>query len=339
MNIGYIGSKLKLLNFIEETIDKVIPKDFKRERIVFADLFAGTGVVGNKFREKKYTVISNDIQYYSYVLNKNLIESDKNSLVNNEIIENLDNIVGIKGFVFKNYCPEISEKMFFTNENGMKCDAIRNEIELMYSYGEINKKQYFNLLSGLLYSIDKVSNTTSVYGSYLKHFKSNTTDLMKYKLPLLHYNCPVGKVYNEEAKILIKKIKGDILYLDPPYNSRQYGSNYHLLETIAKNDKPELKGKIGLRKNYIKSKFCSKKEATNELEEIIKKAKFKYIFLSYNNEGIIPFEKIKEIFSKYGEYKLFKKEHQRYKSDSDKNRKHKSKSTIEFLHVLIKNIQ
>lgn len=52
MNIGYIGSKLKLLNFIEETIDKVIPKDFKRERIVFADLFAGTGVVGNKFREK-----------------------------------------------------------------------------------------------------------------------------------------------------------------------------------------------------------------------------------------------------------------------------------------------
>ena len=146
-----------------------------------------------------------------------------------------------------------------------------------------------------------------------------------------------GKAYNMEAEDLICQIEGDILYLDPPYNARQYGSNYHILETIARNDNPQIKGKTGIRTDNKKSRFCSKKEAPQALEEIIKGAKFKCIFLSYNNEGIIPFETIKNIFEKYGKYQVFKKKYQRYRADKANAREHKADHTFEYLHCLIKN--
>lgn len=143
-----------------------------------------------------------------------------------------------------------------------------------------------------------------------------------------------NEVYNEDANLLIKKIKGDILYLDPPYNTRQYGANYHLLNTIALYDDFIPRGKTGLRE-YNKSKYCSKNSVLDEFESLIKAANFKYIFLSYNNEGLMSLEEIKEIMSKYGKYSVCKKEYSRFKADN--NRTHKADKTYEFLHVLIKN--
>ena len=125
-----------------------------------------------------------------------------------------------------------------------------------------------------------------------------------FKLELLPYSNGIkGKVYNEDINELINKIHGDVLYLDPPYNARQYCTNYHILETIARYDNPEIKGKTGLR-NYDtqKSKYCSKRTVKSEFEDLIKKANFKYIFLSYNNEGLMSVDVIKDIMSKYGTY-------------------------------------
>ncbi len=150
-------------------------------------------------------------------------------------------------------------------------------------------------------------------------------------------NGPVGKVYNEDINQVIKKIDGDVLYLDPPYNARQYCSNYHVLETIARNDKPELKGKTGLREaGEQKSKYCSKKTLENEFEDLISNAQFKYIFLSYNNEGLMSVDKIKEIMSKYGEYRCYTKSYKRFKADKEENRNIAADKTTEFLHCLIK---
>ena len=147
-----------------------------------------------------------------------------------------------------------------------------------------------------------------------------------------HVDC---MVYNEDVNSLISKISGDILYLDPPYNARQYCSNYHMLETIAKNDNPIIKGKTGLRDyKSQKSDFCVKAKVCDAFEYIIKNANFKYIFLSYNNEGLMPFEKIKKIMRKYGEYSIYTQEYRRFKADN--NRKNKADSTIEYLHCLIK---
>jgi len=134
---------------------------------------------------------------------------------------------------------------------------------------------------------------------------------------------------------LIKRISGDILYLDPPYNQRQYGANYHLLNTIAKYDNFIPKGKTGLRE-YNRSNYCKRKEVTLNFEELIKNANFKYIFLSYNNEGLMGKEEIANVMKKYGKYDLITKEYQRFKADKTKNRNHKANKTFEYLHMLEK---
>ena len=147
----------------------------------------------------------------------------------------------------------------------------------------------------------------------------------------------IGEAYNEDINILAKKIHGDVLYLDPPYNARQYCSNYHVLETIARYDNPKLNGVTGLRdSSYQKSKFCSKRTVAETFEDLIKNAQFKYIFLSYNNEGLMSLDTIKEIMSRYGEYSFFTKEYRRFKADKDENRNIAADYTTEYLHCLIK---
>ena len=111
--------------------------------------------------------------------------------------------------------------------------------------------------------------------------------------------------------------------------------NYHLLNTIAKYDNFIPKGKTGLR-NYQKSKYCSKSIVSWEFENLIKNANFKYIFLSYNNEGLMSVDEVREIMSKYGKYDLSQTNYQRFKSDKDENRNHKADNTNEYLHILEK---
>jgi len=133
-------------------------------------------------------------------------------------------------------------------------------------------------------------------------------------------------VSKSDSNDLIKNIEGDILYLDPPYNERQYSANYHLLNTIALYDNFIPKGKTGLRV-YNRSNYCKKSVVAKELEELVKNAKFKYIFISYNNEELMSEDEVKSIIEKYGKYKLEIKEYQRFKADK----------TFEYLHILEKN--
>jgi len=144
------------------------------------------------------------------------------------------------------------------------------------------------------------------------------------------------KVFNEDINKVSEKINGDILYLDPPYNQRQYATNYHLLETIAKYDNPKIYGKTGLREyQNQKSLYCSKTQVKKAFRDLISKAKAKYIFLSYNNEGLMSLDDIKEIMSTRGKYGHFTKEYNRFKADKDKNRKYLSNKTLEYLHYVV----
>ncbi len=333
--MNYIGSKYKLLEFLYETIINIVDIDECTNEKVFCDMFAGTGVVGKYFRNKGYNVISNDIQYYSYIVNKAL---QTNIDVNKRIIKYLDDLELVEdGFIYNNYClGSGSKRNYFTDYNGKKIDTIRKGIEKLKILNKITNKEYYYLLYLLLKAADKVANTASVYSAFLKDIKTTA----KKKLEFNEIKIEKGKngeVYNLDANVLIEKIKGDILYLDPPYNSRQYSSNYHILETIILYDNPEIKGITGLRLNSIKSKYCSKVKVFDELEDLIKKAKFKYIFLSYNNEGLLSLNEIENIFKKYGEYKRFEKNYyQRFQSDKKENRNIKTNTTTEYLHCLIK---
>ena len=144
-----------------------------------------------------------------------------------------------------------------------------------------------------------------------------------------------NEVYNKDINELIHTISGDILYLDPPYNSRQYGANYHILNTIAEYKPFEPKGKTGMRE-YQTSKYCSKRTVRDEFNSLIKNAKFEYIFVSYNNEGLMSFDEIKEIMSQYGSYDCISTKYNRFQADKDSNRNIKANSTIEYLHILKK---
>lgn len=332
--MNYIGSKQSLLDFLEPTIEEFT--GYKEgDGFVFGDLFAGTGVVGQRYKEKGHSVISNDIQYYSYVLNKHYIENIPE--LDNSLLEYFNNLNPVKGFIYNNYCEGSgSGRNYFTNENGMKCDAVRIELERLYRAGEINDNLYFYYLASLINSIDKYANTASVYGAFLKHIKKPAQkEFILELLPVGNGN--IGKVYNEDINELIKKVGGDVLYIDPPYNNRQYCSNYHVLETIAKYDTPKLRGVTGLRdETYQKSKYCSKRTVIDIFEDLIKNADFKYIILSYNNEGLMDLKTIKDIMSKYGEYDFFTKEYRRFKADRDENRTIAADITTEYLHCLRK---
>lgn len=321
------------MDFLTETISTVAGTETNK---VFADLFAGTGVVGKTFKEKGYKVIANDIQYYSYVLNKHLIENVPPLDIKK--LEYINELEETEGFIYKNYCAGSgSGRNYFTDRNGKKCDSIRIELERLKNSGEIEESQYYYLLASLINSIDKYANTASVYGAFLKQIKKSAAKTFELELLPIIPGDKESEVHNENINDLIKKIEGDILYLDPPYNARQYCTNYHVLETIARYDDPELKGKTGLREySKQKSDFCSPRTVVKAFEEVISEANFDYIFLSYNNEGLMPFEVIKSVMEKYGKYEMFTKDYRRFKADTDENRNHKSDKTIEYLHCLIK---
>ena len=190
-------------------------------------------------------------------------------------------------------------------------------------------------MASLLESADKIANTASVYGAYLKKIKPSAAKKLIIKPAIFQETINKHQVFQEDGNELIKSITGDLLYLDPPYNARQYGANYHLLNTIAKYDTFAPKGVTGLR-DYYKSDYCKKNVVLQSFTELLKNAQFKYIFLSYNNEGLMDSETVKETMKKFGKYDLATTKYQRFKADKTENRNHKANQTTEFLHILEK---
>jgi adenine-specific DNA-methyltransferase len=331
--MNYIGSKYSLANFLRTTIQQVVGE--KITDAVFCDLFAGTGMVGRIFQDRVHKIIANDIEYYAYVLNKNYIEN--RTPLPDAPFSQLNALAGIEGFIFHQYAEGgQASRRYFSQYNGKKIDAIRKEIENLRKNDMICQNTYFFLLASLLESADKVANTASVYAAYLKKLKKTAQKNLVLMPAQFEINTQKNEVFNQDANILIKKIEGNILYLDPPYNARQYSTNYHLLNTIALYDEFAPKGKTGLRPNYVKSKYCQKQQAQEALEELIKNANFEYIFLSYNNEGIIPEAQIRAIFEKYGRYDLATQTYARFMADKAENRNIRGNQVVEYLHILEK---
>lgn len=352
--MNYIGSKLKLLHFLEESINSVV----KEKHYKFSDLFAWTWIVGRYFKERWHPVIANDMQYYSYALNRNYIWNHTDlhflwlvelipEILSTDITERkllvldyLQNLEWIKWFIYENYSPTGSknkehERMYFTDENALLCDAIRQKIELWKTENKVTNDEYFFLLASLLEAIDKVANTASVYGAFLKKFKKSSLKTLLL-VPANYFNDEYEHtVYNQDIIEVAKSTSHDVVYLDPPYNERQYSANYHVLETIAKYDNPAIRWKTGMR-DYSKQKsnYCRKSEVTKSFKELIENLDAKYIFLSYNDEWLMTLDEIRDIMSSRWEYWVFEKKYQRFKADKTENRNHKQDSVIEYLHYV-----
>jgi len=309
---------------------------------IVADIFSGTGIVARTFNPLVSSVIANDVEYYSYVLNKNYLQpcDEKGT---NTYFDILNNLPTKPGFISKEYAEGgTADRLYFNRENGEKIDTIRSQIENWKITSEISEALYFQLLASLLEAADKVANTASVYGAYLKKLKTSAKKTL-HLTPMVNEKdlfiepgtFQNNKVYQKDSNKLIKEISGDILYLDPPYNARQYGANYHLLTTISKYDTFVPKGKTGLRE-YYKSSYCRKNEVLDSFTQLIADAEFKHIFLSYNNEGLMSQKEVEKVMGNYGHYQLATKKYRRFKADKTENRNHKADSTFEYLHILEK---
>ena len=274
--MNYLGSKKRLSGFIYNVISHSLK--LKLTDCSFCDLFAGTGIVGNYFHDKVKSIIYNDREYYSFVINSAFFSNVSEEKYRGMLAE-LNQLDGREGFIFNQYSEcGTAGRLYFSSENGQKIDAIRMDIERRFQSFEIDQDFYILLLATLLKAVDKVANTASVYCAYLKILKITTNrNLQLLPLKRTSLSNPDCQIFNLESNELITQVKGDILYLDPPYNGREYGSYYHLLNTIALYDIDfEPRGKAGLR-SYKTSKFCLRSEAENGMFDLLQKCDFQHI--------------------------------------------------------------
>lgn len=331
--LNYIGSKTKLFPKIykicKDNIDDL-------ENKTFGDLFAGTGVVGFNFEPYVKSVVSNDMEYYSYIINHSLLKCPYSEKIK-KIINfcNSDELKLEEGLIYKNFSPNGEcTRMFFTNENAIIGDTIQKYISKLFLENKINEIEYYFLLASVITSIDKVANVASVYGAYLKKYKKSALKKMKYEP--VHTRTYIKNanniVYNKSIENLLNTLEHiDIVYLDPPYNQRQYSGNYSQLNYIAKYDENiKIKGMTGLMVDTNKSSFCRKREVKTAMENIIEKLKCNHIILSYNNEGLLSLEELKEILLKKGDVILNKIQYNKFKAQQ----KVKIKYTYEFIWVI-----
>ena len=334
----YIGSKLSLLERLSFEIILRTPKAG-----MFCDLFSGSAAVARYFKKRNYQTISNDIMHFSYYLQAATIELNfkpEFKGLNFEPINYLNKLdtnnfeYSKNKFVVDNYSPSGSKDTgYFTRENALKIDAIRQQINIWLNLKRINNNEYVYLIASLIEAVPFVSNTTGTYGAYLKKWDKRALKPLVLADHEIFDNGLVNKSFCEDANNLIKKLEGDIIYIDPPYNRRQYGSNYHVLETIARYDNPIVRGITSMRDNSdISSNFCMKSKAESALNEIISNSKFSHIFFSYNSEGILSEAQIKEIFignCKKDSVELIKIPYRRYK----RNKKIDNEQLFEFLFI------
>lgn len=341
--MNYIGSKRTLLDFIDLAIDHC---EIKKDNVILCDLFSGTGHVAKHYKKKGYKIIANDLEDFSYALINHYI-GNHNEIEISEYLDELNQLSGINtGFVFNNYCPSgkyssvekkdgsIISRRYFTDQNGKIIDEARDLVDLWLISNKIDQDTYKYLIAVIIESADKIANTTSVYGAFLKAYKKGADKKISFSFIENIITEQKHTVFKKDSNELIKEIQGDILYLDPPYNNRQYGANYHVLNTIAKKDNPEVRGITGMR-DYTTSLWCKKNEVEKVFEDLIANANFEYVLLSYNNEGLMSHETIRNIMEKHGEYSVIEKEYSRFKADKEhEKRKYKASSVIEYIHIL-----
>lgn len=331
LHMNYIGSKIRLAPFIISSMEEVTGG---LKGSSFADLFAGTGAIARRVKAQVDRLIVNDWEDYANVLLKHYLNPEQTT-ADTELFDQLNALSPEKGFIYQAYCPSgEAGRKYFSDENGQKLDAICNYLQKARKNGLLKDGEFFHLSASLLESADSVANTASVYEAYLKKIKKTAQKPLFIKPAATEPGSPILEVYQEDVSQLVKRIKGDVLYLDPPYNRRQYGSCYHMLNTIVNYQPFSPKGKTGLPPDYNKSAYCSLRKAGDAFRMLIRNADFEYIFLSYNNEGILPLEEVRSVLARYGKYDLATTDYQRYKADRAENRTYTADKTQEYLHIL-----
>lgn len=324
----YIGGKSLLLDLIQETVGGA-------GITTVLDIFSGSNVVGNFFKQKGYHVTTNDFLYFSFAIARGTVginrRPDFRRLGIPDVLGYLNRLTpeeaGIppeKCFIHQNYAPNGGcSRMYFQPKNALKIDLIRLTIEKWNEEGVLDEDEYFYLLAALLNAVPYVANIAGVFGAYLKYWDKRTCNDLSLEDPELIPSDWRPQCLNQDYTAVLPG-EYDLMYADPPYNSREYLPNYHVLETIARYDYPEIRGLTGLRPyEGQKSLFCKKNTVYEAFETLVRDAGSKYILISYNNEGLLDAGELTALCEKYavkGTFRLIERDYRRYKNKIPNNR-------------------
>jgi len=290
--IKYLGSKRLLLPYIEGTV-AALPA----ARSV-CDLFAGTTRVGQALKRMALFVISNDTAAYSEVFGRCYIGADADGIDVSEVQEILDELASLppkEGYFTETFCVR---SRFFQPGNGMRIDAIRDGIDEMH----LEEPMRSIVLTSLIEAADRVDSTTGLQMAYLKEWAPRSYQDLELRVPEMTPG--TGEVHCEDANELVRRLpEVDLLYLDPPYNQHSYFSNYHIWETLVRNDEPEVYGKACKRIDCrtTKSRYNSRKECFKALADVVRTARARYILVSFSDEGFVASEDLEALLGERGE--------------------------------------
>ena len=319
-NRRYLGNKYKLLPFITRVV-----REQKLEFCSLADIFAGTGAVSSAFADKQ--IITNDLMYSNYICNFAWFGAEKFDA--EKIIEYVIRY-NAERQISDNYMTENFADTYFSEEDCAKIGYIREDIETSFRNGDLNNRERAILITSLLYAMDKIAKTCGHYDAYRKGAEFDNS--LELYVPLAEQNNNTNnQCFNMDANELVKSLYADLVYIDPPYNSRQYCDAYHLLENVARWQKPEVHGVARkMDRSELKSKYCTQ-SATEAFEQLIADIKAKYILLSYNNmaekgnnrsNAKISDDEIMRILKNKGDVKVFSEGYKAFttgKSDIEDN--------------------
>jgi adenine-specific DNA-methyltransferase len=373
--MNYIGSKYSLL----EEIGSVLNAHQVPRQGIALDLFAGTGAVAQLLKLRGHTVYANDWQHYSHVTNVAFIEHNTfpafdllladgrwrericgaapgrdiltfsingreplaKDLPCAQALRYLDQLPGRRGPFYEAYCcGGQAGRMYYSRENGLRIQAIRDQIEAWSDAKLVTLGEKAWLVACLIESADRIANTASIYGAYLKHVKKSAQKpLALVALQPAPSALPAEqhRVFCEDGVELLSRLgQLRLVYVDPPYNHRQYASNYHVLETIARwdLDQFEPRGVTGLRDAQAqRSDFCMRSTVEAAFRQLFERVRSEYLLFSYNNEGLLPEEKLLGLFEEFCSDISFKViPFKRFRADVDhENRVYKADHTREFL--------
>lgn len=268
----YLGNKYKLLPFITDAVRREC-----RDIRVVADIFSGTGAVASAFADRQ--LITNDILFSNYVCNFAWFGAEPYDRHKVEAAVDRYNALAVDE---ENYMTENFAGTYFSRADCAKIGFIREDIERRSHQGELNRREQALLITSLLYAMDRIALTCGHYDAYRKGARADQPLELRVPLAPVH-NTPGNQCFNEDANNLVKRIGADLVYIDPPYNSRQYCDTYHLLENVARWEKPAVFGVAKkMDRQALKSRYCTKK-AVSAFEALIKDIRARYILFSYNN--------------------------------------------------------
>lgn len=297
----YLGSKTLLLHNIGELLTPY------RSGAVFCDPFGGIGTVGNYMKRQGFQVMSGDLLQFAHFFQIALIKlndipsfsritSEWNSAGGLE--EYLNSLCVDSGWLIDEYCMK---RKFFTLDNARRIQACIDMIWGWNAAGKLSYEEYAFLIASLINSMDKVANTAGTYYAYLKTFyrKAHQTFKLKFLQPVNGQS--MCQCYLEDANVFVRTHSCDILYLDPPYNTRDYAKYYHLPETIAKGTVPAITGKAGIpRRQDVRSSYIVKSRVESAFSQLICQAQCETIIFHYTDKGLLSRQFIGQVLSGQG---------------------------------------